>query len=75
MPHTRTARQAPLAGAAPIATYARQVPFVPCEYWTDPNTLCQYERSREKMRSANIYLGIFPLKRPKSRQMDFVMED
>ena len=28
---TRTARQAPLAGAAPVATYARQVPFVPCE--------------------------------------------
>ena len=32
IPPTRTARQAPLAGAAPLATFARQVPFVPCEY-------------------------------------------
>ena len=49
----------PLPGAAPLATYARQVLFVPCEYWTDPNTLCLYERSREKIRAANIYLGTF----------------
>ena len=59
----------------PLATYSRQVPFVPCEYWTDPNTLCLYEISREKMRAANIYSGIFLLYHPKSRQMDFVMED
>ena len=43
---TRTARQPPLAGAAQLATYARQVPFVPCKYSTDPNTLCLYERSK-----------------------------
>ena len=29
---TRTARQPALAGAEPLATYARQVPFDPCEY-------------------------------------------
>ena len=56
MPPTRTARQPLLAEAAPLAKYARQVPFVPYEYWTDPNTLCLHERSREKMRAANIYL-------------------
>ena len=32
LPPTRTARQPPLAGAAPLAAYARQVPYVPCEY-------------------------------------------
>ena len=42
---------------------------------TDPNTLCLYVRSREKMRAVNIFWGTFLLYRPKSRQMDFVMED
>ena len=32
LPPTRTARQPPLSGAAPLATYARQVPFDRCEY-------------------------------------------
>ena len=27
-----TARQPPLAGAAPLAIYTRQVPVAPCEY-------------------------------------------
>ena len=35
-----------------------------------------YMRNQEKeMRAANIYLGTFPLYRPKYLQMDFVMED
>ena len=35
-----------------------------------------YMRDQEKkMRAANIYLGTFPLFLPKSRQIDFVMED
>ena len=75
MPPTPTARQPPLEGTAPLATYACQVPFVPCEYRTDPNTLCLYERSKEKLRAVNIYLGTYSLYRPKSPQMDFVMED
>ena len=29
---TRTARQPPLAGGEPLATYTRQVPFDPYEY-------------------------------------------
>ena len=32
LPHIRTTRQPPLAGAASLAIYTRQVPFVPCEY-------------------------------------------
>ena len=31
-PPTRTAHQPLIAGAEPLATHARQVPFVPCEY-------------------------------------------
>ena len=35
-----------------------------------------YMRDQErKMRAANIYLGTFAMYRPKSRQMDLVMED
>ena len=35
-----------------------------------------YMRDQEKtMKAANIYLGIFSLYRPKSSQMDFIMED
>ena len=30
-PPTRIARQPPLAGAVPVATYARQVPMIPCK--------------------------------------------
>ena len=75
LPPTHTACQPPLVGAAPLLTYARQTPFVSCENLTDPNTLCLYKRYKEKMRAANIYLDTFPLYRPKSRQMDFVMED
>ena len=27
--------QPPLAGAAPLENYARQVSFIPCEYWNN----------------------------------------
>ena len=60
MPPTRTARQPPVVGAAPLATYSRQVPFVPCEYSTDPNTLCLYEGSREKKLELQTFIwGLF----------------
>ena len=72
---TRTARQPSVAEAAPLASYARQFPFIPCKYHTNPNTLCLCERSKEKMRGANIYLGTPLLYRRKSRKIGFVMED
>ena len=51
LPPARTAHEPQVTGAVPLAKYALQFPFVPCEYLTYVNTFFFMEDQEKKVRA------------------------